>query len=153
MIITNYLHLSPLLSLSILPVMVLCIPLSVPTIPAMLIAFVTGGCIDLLAEGVWGLNTAAIVPVAFMRKFLVSAIFGKDHIIREENFSFRKNGSGKIILAITIVQSIFLLIYILVDGAQTRPFLFNLLRFAISLAAGIIVSIGVATVITPDDRR
>ena len=153
MVIANYFHLSSFITLSILPVMVLCIPLGTSTIAAMFIAFATGMSVDLLAEGVYGLNTAALLPVAFLRKPLVGAIFGKDHIIREEDFSFKKNGAGKIILAITIVQAIFLLIYILADGAATRSFLFNLARFAASLATGIIVSIGVAAVITPDDRR
>lgn len=153
MIICNYFHLSSFITLSILPVMVLCIPLSVSTIGAMLIAFVTGLSIDLMAEGIYGLNTVALLPIAYIRKQLVATIFGKDCILRDEDFSFHKNGAGKITLAITIVQALFLILYIAFDGAGTRTFLFNLARFGASLAVGIIISLIVAAVITPEDRR
>ena len=39
LLICNYLHLSALVTVSILPVMTLCLPLSVKTIPALFIAF------------------------------------------------------------------------------------------------------------------
>ena len=42
LLICNYLHISALVTVSILPAMILCLPLSVKTIPALLIAFFTG---------------------------------------------------------------------------------------------------------------
>lgn len=153
MVITNYLHISPFLMLSILPVCVLCIPLSRSTIQALLIAFATGLCVDVLSEGTYGINTMALLPVAYARKGIVRLIFGKDHIVRSEDFSFRKNGPGKVALAILLVQTIFLVIYIFADGAGVRPLWFNLVRLAVSLAIGLAVSFVVARQLTPDDRR
>ena len=152
-IICNCFYLSAYVTLSILPVMVLCMPASWKTVPAMLTAFVTGLAMDLLGEGLMGINALALVPVALLRKPVVQAIFGKDLIEREEDFSFRKYGAGKISLAVLIMQSIFLLIYIVADGAGTRPFWFNAARFGASLAAGYVLAMTVAKVLLPEDRK
>ena len=89
MLICNYLNLSPYLTLSILPVLVLCLPLRLPTFWTMLLAFVTAGAVDLLSEGLLGLNALALVPVAFVRKEIIRLIFG------DELSSSRSPSSGR----------------------------------------------------------
>jgi hypothetical protein len=153
MLLCNYVHLTPYLMLSILPVMVLCIPIRVPTWGAMVIAFLTGLAVDLLSEGLLGLNSLALVPVAFARKELIRLIFGGELFARKEDFSARRNGFGKVALASFLVQALFLLIYIWADGAGTRPFSFNAIRFGISLAAGWAISLLVVDILAPDTRK
>jgi hypothetical protein len=153
MLLCNYLHVSPYLMVSILPVMVLCIPLRVPTFGAMVIAFITGLSVDLLADSVLGLNVLALVPVAFVRKEVIRLIFGGELFARKEDFSVRKNGFGKVALAIFLVEALFLLVYIWADGAGTRPFSFNALRFFVSLVAGVLVSLLVIDILAPDTRK
>ncbi len=153
MLICNYFHLSAYLMLSILPVMVLCIPLRVGTVGAMVIAFATGAAVDLLAEGMLGINTLALVPVAYVRKEVIRLIFGGELFARKEDFSIRKNGFGKVALAIFLVQALFLAIYVWADSAGTRPFSFNALRFGVSLAAGWAVSLLIVDVLAPDTRK
>ena len=152
-LICNYFHLSAFVMLSILPVMVLCIPIRYSTPVALCIAFATGWVVDVFAEGVWGLNILALVPVAFVRRTVIQAIFGEDLFARKEDFSVRRNGFGKVSLAVVVVQSIFLLIYIAADGAGTRPFWFNLLRFICSLAAGYLMSMLIADTLAPESRK
>ena len=153
MLICNYLNLSPYLMLSILPVMILCVPLRLPTFWTLLLAFATGTAIDLLSEGLLGLNALALVPVAFVRKELIHLIFGGELFARKEDFSIRKNGFGKVALAIFLVQALFLAIYIWADGAGTRSFAFNALRFGISLVAGWGVSLLIVDILAPDTRK
>ena len=153
MLICNYFHLSAYLMLSLLPVMVLCLPLRVGTTGAMIIAFVTGVVVDLLAEGMLGINTLALVPVAYVRKGVIRLVFGDELFARKEDFSIRKNGFGKVAVAIFIVQALFLLIYIWADGAGTRPFSFNAIRFGVSLLAGWAVSLLVIDILAPDTRK
>ena len=153
MLICNYFHLSAYLMLSILPVMVLCLPLRVGTTGAMIIAFVTGLVVDLLAEGMLGLNTLALVPVAYARKGIIRLVFGDELFARKEDFSVRKNGFGKVAVAIFIAQALFLLIYIWADGAGTRPFSFNAIRFGVSLLAGWAVSLLIIDILAPDTRK
>ena len=153
MLLCNYVHLSAYLFVSILPVMVLCISTRVPTWVTMVIAFLTGLAVDILSEGLIGLNVLALVPVAFVRKEVIRLIFGDELFARKEDFSMRKNGFGKVALAIFLVQALFLGIYIWADGAGTRPLAFNAIRFGVSLAAGWIVSLLIVDILAPDTRK
>ena len=152
-LICNYFHLTPYVTVSLLPVMVLCLPTRISTTGALFIAFVTGLAVDFLAEGLLGLNTLALLPVAFLRLPLIKLIFGEDLLSRGEDFTVRKNGIGTVTLAILIVQSLFLLLYIWMDGAGTRPGWFNTLRFAASLAAGYLVALMVIDALASDSRK
>lgn len=153
MVLSNYFTFTPYIVLSILPVMALTIPIRVNTIWAMVIAFVTGLAVDLLSEGLIGINALALVPVAFARNGILSLVFGEDLFSRNEDFSVRKNGIVKVILAIVIAQALFLLIYIWADGAGMRSFWFNLARWILSLLSGSIVSLFVINVLAPDYRK
>ena len=153
LLLTNYLRVSPYLMLTILPVMVLCISIRTGTLGAMLIAFVTGLAVDFLSDGLPGLNALALVPVAYCRNGIIRLVFGTEVFAREEDFSVQKNGFGKVFQALLIAQVIFLVIYIWVDGAGMRPFSFNAIRFAVSLVAGILISLPTLGLLAPDSRR
>ena len=153
MLICNYFNLSAYVMLSILPVLILCVPLRLPTFWTMVLAFATGLAVDLLSEGILGLNALALVPVAYVRKEVIRLVFGAELFARKEDFSIRKSGLGKVILAIFLVQALFLLVYIWADGAGSRPFSFNVLRFAASLAAGCVVSLLIIDILAPDSRK
>lgn len=153
-LITNYCRFSTLTTVSILPVMILCLPLSVGTIPAMFIAFATGLATDWLSEGILGINALALVPVAAVRKPVILLLLGKDLIERQEPISIQKNGLAKIFGAIVVLQAVFLAVYITADGAGVRPFWFNAARFAVSLAAGAVLSLIVAvTSLVPSGKK
>ena len=149
-LLCNYFHVTPYITLSILPIMILCLPLKISTVAAMIIAFVTGLSVDFLAEGLIGINALALVPVAYVRKSLIGFVFGEDLISRGEDFSIRKNGLGEVSMAILLVQSLFL---IAADGAGTRPFWFNAARFGASLAAGYLVALLLVDTLVPDSRK
>lgn len=147
-VIYNYFNFSPYIMLSILPAMVLCIPISTNTIWAMTIAFVSGVAVDCLAEGTLGLNILAIVPVALSRRSIIRIIMGEDLLTRGENFSFKKNGMAKISYALITVQTIFFAIYILADGAGVRPFWFNLARFGGAMVCSYPLSLITVNILT-----
>ena len=153
MLLTHFLRVSPYLTLCILPVMVLCIPIRVNTIGAMLIAFVTGLIVDLVGEGVLGLNTLALVPVGFFRNQIIQLVFGTEVFARGEDFSARRNGVGKVALAALIAEAIFFILFIWVDGAGTRPFGFNLLRWVCSLGGSMLLAMLTLDLLAPDPRR
>ena len=152
-LLCNYFHVTPYITLSILPIMILCLPLKISTVAAMIIAFVTGLSVDFVAVGMIGINALALVPVAYVRKSLIGFVFGEDLISRGEDFSIRKNGLGEVSMAILLVQSLFLIIYIAADGAGTRPFWFNAARFGASLAAGYLVALLLVDTLVPDSRK
>jgi len=153
LLLSNYCCFTPYLMLSILPVMVLCIPIRVGTPLAMLIAMATGLTVDWLSDGLPGLNALALVPVAYARNGLIGLVFGRDLFARKEDFSSRKNGISNVALAIFLVQALYTAIYVWADAAGMRPFWFNAARFFVSLAAGFLVSLPASEALAPDSRR
>lgn len=153
LLICNYLHISTFLTLSILPCAILLMPTRYSPVVAMLLAFVSGLAVDTLAEGVTGLNALALVPVAGARRWICGFIFGKELTSTGEDVSMMKYGTGKMALAIFIAQFIFLMIYIWADGAEARSFMFNALRFSVSLVAGTLISLIIANLLDPNERK
>ena len=107
-ILCNFTNLGPYITLSLLPAMILCVPLTVSTPMCMLLAFATGLSVDWLSEGLIGINAAALIPVALMRKPLIRFFLGEDIITRSDSFSIRKNGAGKISTILLLSILIFL---------------------------------------------
>lgn len=152
-ILCNYAQLGPYVMLTMLPAMVLCIPASVSTITTMIIAFASGLAVDWLSEGIIGLNAAALVPVALARNGIIKVFMGEDLITRGEKFSYKKHGFARVSIAHTICLMIFLAVYILLDGAGTRPLWFCLSKFGISLSCNFLLAVIVTDILAPNDRR
>lgn len=153
LVMTNYLHLSQFVTLTILPALIMCLPLSFSTWLALIFAFVTGISIDFFAEGVIGLNTVALLPVAAFRIPIISLVVGSDAIERGMDFNFKKNGPAKVTMLMLIPLVGFLIIYIACDGAGMRPLWFNCARFAASLAVDLFLCLMAVKALNPDDRR
>ncbi len=149
----NFAHLGPYIMVSILPAMIMCVPLTVGTAGCMFIAFISGLSVDWLSEGLIGINAASLIPVALARTTLIRVILGEDMINRKDSFSIRKNGLGKILTLMIAAGIIFLLTYITLDGAGTRPFWFCAARFGASLAVNTGLAILIADILSPDDRK
>lgn len=152
-ILCNFTNLGPYVTLTMLPAMILCVPLTVSTPLCMILAFASGLTVDWLAEGLIGINAAALVPVALIRKPLVRFFLGEDLITRGDSFSFRKNGVGKISMLILTALTVFLGIYVVLDGAGTRPVWFNFTRLGVSLLCNYLLSLIVTDILTVDDRK
>ncbi len=149
----NFSPVGPYVLLTLLPAMILCIPLTVNTVWCMVIAFVSGLAVDWLSEGLIGINAASLVPVALIRKGIIRVFFGEDLIIRKDSFSFNKFGALKVSAALLTSLSAFLALYILLDGAGTRPAWFSWTYFGISLAGNWLLALLVTHILTPDDRK
>ena len=153
LLLSNFFHVTPYIFLTILPVMVLCIPIRTGTAGAMLIACATGLVVDFLSEGVLGLNALALIPVAYARNGIIGLIFGPELFARKEDFSVGRCGFSKVAVALFLALLIFLTIYIWADGAGTRPLWFNGLRLAASTGASFLVSLLTLGVLAPDPRK
>lgn len=153
MILSNYFHFTPYILLSILPALVLFIPTRVGTVPAMLIAFLTGIAVDYFAEGTLGINALSLVPVAFARRSVIEMLCGIEPFEHKESFSVKKYGFGRVSMAILMVTALFMLVYVLADCAGTRPFWFIMARIGLSTLCSYLVSILTINSLTHDDRR
>lgn len=152
-VLCNFSPLGPYITLSLLPAMIFCIPMSVSTAACMIIAFGSGLAVDWLSEGLIGINAASLVPVALARKSIVRIFFGEDLITRGDSFSVNKYGTAKVSAALMSSIAVFLLFYVILDGAGTRPMWFNLAYFGASLLSNWILALLVTHLLTPDDRK
>lgn len=152
-LLCNYFQFTPYIMLTILPAMVLCMPLTIGTIGCMAISFLSGLAIDWLAEGIVGLNAAALLPVALLRKTFIRIFFGEDLIVRRDSFSMRKYGVAKVSAALLASMLVFLVIYLFLDGAGTRTLAFNLIRGGATMLCSYLLSLIVVNTLTPDDRK
>lgn len=141
LLISNYLNVSHYLTLSILPVMVVCISTRLSTIATLFIAMASGLTVDFLTEGVIGLNALALLPVAYCRNGAIRMLFGNDLFARKEDFTIQRNGFAQIALLVFLAQALFLALYVWVDGAGERPLVFNLIRYGVSLVSGFALSL------------
>ncbi len=148
--ICNYLNLSQFITLNVLPLMILMLPISCSTVSAMIMAFVTGLTLDLLSDGVAGLNAFALVPAALCREGIIRIVFGNEVFARKENISSGKHGPGKMLLASLLIQAVFLVVYIWADGAGTRPLWHNALRFLLSLIVTGFIALPITRLLTAD---
>lgn len=140
----NYCNFSPYLMVVLLPAMLLCLPVERSTTTVMLIAFVTGFVVDFFVTGQLGLTSFALVPVALLRRRMTRIVFGQELFARGEDISFRRQGWQKVFWAVVLLNALFLLLYIWVDDAGTRPFWFDALKFGISLTVSSVLGLLVA---------
>lgn len=140
-LINNLLGISQYLLLSLLPMLMLCLPVKTGSLTAMLIAFATGLVVDFFSNGLLGMTSFALVPTALCRRLVISLVFGSEVFSRGENITLRRQGVPKFALAILLITAVYFLLYVPLDSAGTRTFGFNALRFVISVLSSSLVSL------------
>ena len=131
----NFLNLGQYVVICILPLLVLSLPLAYNSILVMVAAFLTGLAADFFTHGILGLSAAALVPVAFIRRWVFSLVFGAEIFTRGERLSLQKQGFLKMALAILISTAVYFAIFTWTDAAGTRSLEFNTLRWLFSTLA------------------
>jgi len=133
--LSNYLHLGPWIMVSLVPFLILQLPLRRSPHVVLLSAFGLGLLLDLLSAGVLGLNAFAAVMAAAPRKMLYRLIVNNDR--QDETWIplLRDAGTikyGKYLFALT---AIYLAAFILLDCVSVRPFGFILVKWVASTLA------------------
>ncbi|MBQ6243850.1 MAG: hypothetical protein IJK55_03930 [Bacteroidales bacterium] len=143
-VLWNYFNFTQYLFVAFLPAMILCLPVSRSAVYAMVVAFLTGLAADFLVTGQLGLTSFALVPVALLRRPVITLVFGSELFARGEDLSFQRQGWQKFLLAVLLLTAVFLLLYLWVDDAGMHPFWFLAVKFAASLAVSTALSLYVA---------
>jgi hypothetical protein len=88
--------------------------------------------------------------VALIRRGVISLVFGSELFARGEELSLQRQGWLKFVPAILLLSATFLLPYILLDDAGTRPFWFGAAKFGISLVLSSFVAVFVCDILLED---
>ncbi len=149
-LLCNFFGLSRYFLISTLPVLIVMLPLGTGSITAMLIAFATGFAVDFFSNGMLGITSLALVPVAFSRRFFISLIFGDEQASRDDEISFSRFGLPKIALAVLLACALFFALFIWVDSAGTVGFWPAALRCLLSVLVSTPLCVFVARLLRPE---
>lgn len=131
-LIANYFNFSQYVMVCALPSLIMCLPTSFKTPRILFIAFTLGFLFDSFTHGAIGITIAALLPVALVRNTFIKLIFGEELFARKEELSFKNHGSSRLLISLLFFTALYLLTYIIIDSAGTRPFSFNLMKFICS---------------------
>lgn len=147
--ICNYFGLSRFVLVSLLPAILLMLPQEYGGVVTMLIAFAAGFAVDFFSTGMLGLTSAALVPAALLRRPVIAMVFGDELSSRNDQVSLSHLGVPKMTLAMLILCSVFLLVYVWIDSAGTSGFWTGALRFALSVLVSTPLCVFVAAILRP----
>lgn len=147
-VISDYLNLGPYVYICLIPFIILNIPLSRDTGIVMVEAFAIGLLLDLLSDGVPGLNASAAVITAFCRKTLYKMIARRDRQDRTEVPDAANIGFVKYLLYLSACTALYILAYVLTDCAGISPVYFIFLKFLISSIINILLALVVSSSIS-----
>lgn len=117
------------------------------------IAFLLGVTVDFFSASVLGQTCVALLPVALLRFPLLRLVFGSEMFDRRENLSVKRHGLPGLLLIMLAANALFLVIYITMDSAGTRPFWFNLVRFLVSLVLAVLISLPLMSILLDPENN
>lgn len=153
LVLSKYCQIGPYVCICILPAMILSLPTSQPGWLQMTIAFACGLLVDILADGQWGMNAAALIPGAAMQKFFIRLFISDEIVERNYSFSFRKNGFGKISGALLAEILLFMAIYVILDCAGRRSGIFIASRIMLSTLVSFVFCAPAINILCPRPAR
>lgn len=142
-VLSGYVNVGPYIYLCCLPLIVIYLPLYQETSLSMLIAFGCGLLMDILCDGIVGLNAAAAVALAALRKPIFAAFFTKDNIERAVIPTIRETGVFRHVNFIFTFLMVFFLVYICLDSVGMESIQTTVLRLVLSCAANLVLILAI----------
>ena len=142
-IINNYVNLGPLIYICLIPLLVIYLPLDQKPYLSLIIAFGLGLIIDILSDGVLGLNAGAATLIALVYRPLFYPVFQKNNYSKKYIPPIRESGIWHHVLYLLIIFAIYFLFYIIFDGLAKSTLLTSLVRYLMNIA----VNLAIATII------
>lgn len=148
-LLSEYVNIWPVLYIAIFPQFIILLPPALNRSLYMLIAFALGFAIDIFADGVPGLNAAALVAMAYSRPFMLKLILSKGGIESTDNFPLlpRSVEPQKLVALNALMMAVFFTVYALLDSAGSFTFWYTLLKIVLCIIANTIISTICSTVL------
>ena len=142
-LLSEYVNIWPLLYIAIFPQFIILLPPALNRSAHLLIAFVLGMAIDIFADGVPGLNAAALVAMAYIRPFFLKITLSKANLDTTDNQPLlpRTVEIQKLAMLNGCMLAVFFLVYIMLDSAGSFPFWYTILKIAVCVIVNCIISL------------
>jgi len=142
-VLSDYVNVGPYIYLCCLPLIVLYLPLQQESYLSMLIAFGCGLAVDILCDGIVGLNAAATVALAAVRRPLYAAFFTKDSLERGIIPTIRETGVLRHVNYIFVSLLVYFLVYIGLDSVGMETLMTSLLRLVLSCTVNLVLILAI----------
>lgn len=142
-LLSEYVNIWPVLYIAIFPQFIILLPPAMDKMAYMIAAFALGLATDIFADGVLGLNAAALVAIAYARPLLLKAVFSRTGIDSTENMPLltRFVEPRKLLLLNALMLLIFFAVYVMLDSAGSLPLWYAILKIILCVAINSIISI------------
>ena len=142
-LLSEYVNIWPILYIAIFPLFIILLPANLNKAIYMLIAFMFGLCIDITADGVMGLNAAALVAMAYSRELILKVTLSKGNLENAENLplSTRTVEIPKLITINLLMLAVFFTVYVLFDSAASFSPLYSILKITICTAVNCVMNL------------
>ncbi|MCF0172736.1 MAG: hypothetical protein HUJ91_03265 [Bacteroidales bacterium] len=138
-IVNNYVNLGPMVYICLLPLLIAYLPLEQPAWLSMLEAFAMGLAVDLLSDGVMGLNAGAAVLTAVVARPLFYPIFNKNNYSKKFIPSMGESSLWVHLRYFGLILIVYFAFYISFDGLTARTFVTSLSRLAFDVLTSLAV--------------
>ena len=140
-ILNNYVNLGPMIYICLIPLLVIYLPLDQKNYLSLILAFGMGLIIDILSDGVLGLNAGAATLVALVYKPLFYPIFQKNTYSKKYIPPVRESGIWYHTLYLLIILAIYFLFYIAFDGLAETTLLVSLVRYLVNILVNLALAL------------
>ena len=130
----NYLYLSQYIVLSLLPLVVMSLPIRYSTNFALGLAFLAGLLVDFLSSGILGISSCSLLLLALLRIPILNLVSGEEVLTHKDSAPTGHQSGRAVFLTMLLGSLVFFIPYVFVDAAGTRPFWFNVTRIVLSSA-------------------
>lgn len=141
-LVSEYVNIWAVLYIAVFPQFIILLPPTMNRSAYMLVAFILGLSIDLFADGVLGLNAAALTAMAYFRPSILKLTIPKASFENYENQPLipRTVELPKLALINTMLLAVFFTVYVLLDSAATFTFGYTMLKIFLCIAANSIIT-------------
>lgn len=141
-LVSEYVNIWAVLYIAVFPQFIILLPPTINKSAYMLIAFALGLSIDLLADGVMGLNAAALTAMAYFRGPIIKLVIPKASFESYENNPIipRTVEPHKLALLSGLLLAVFFTVYVLLDSAASFSFWYTVLKIVLCVTANSIIT-------------
>lgn len=142
-LLSEYVNIWAVLYIAIFPQFIILLPPSMNRSLHLVVAFILGLCIDISADGVLGLNAAALVAMAYSRPFILKLTLSKGNMDNAEGqpLTPKTVEIPKLVMINTLMLAIFFTAYVLLDSAGGFTLWYTLLKIGLCVAVNSIITI------------
>lgn len=140
-ILNNYVNLGPMVYLCLIPLLIIYLPLDQKNYVSLIIAFGLGLIIDILSDGVLGLNAGAATLVALVYKPLFYPVFQKNNYSKKYIPPIRESDLWHHALYLLIILAIYFFFYIAFDGLAKTTLLVSAIRYLVNIAVNLVLAL------------